>query len=78
LFPNPSNGKVLVEIKSSFSRKVSFLCLDATGKIIYQTWMEVDEGSSGHPFPIYLPAGLYRVLISDEKQMLDQQTLIIN
>ncbi len=78
IFPNPGNGDFNMNIISNVSSTYQVRVVDVSGKLVYETSIDVQTGINSIPISIdNIVSGSYNLLLSDDSQIVSKR-LVIN
>jgi len=77
LVPNPSKGKFKIQLNGNPQRKIQLAIIDNSGRIIQEKIIEEFTGALLEEIEMFLPKGIYNLLVNSENDRLQRQ-LIIN
>lgn len=76
LFPNPNAGSFKVQLVGEPQRRIRLTVFDYSGRIIQEKAIENFTGEQTEKLDIHLPAGIYMLVVSSDKQTLQRQFII--
>lgn len=76
VYPNPTKGAVSVSVLSNTSASVLVNVVDATGKMVHTSKVNVVPGKSTLPLDVQLSAGIYMVQLQTAAGMLSEKLIV--
>ncbi len=76
LYPNPNNGTFNIEVAANGSHAYELTITDMTGKKVYGSSFEVNNGEITKSFNLDLQSGIYNVTFSDGENSMSKKLFV--